>query len=266
MEYEKILESLRIEIESLNIASEIKSPLNKIEVVLRHLYEDFLDQKEDKIRLKVNEYISNRTKEILDGQTPIKFEENIPKLILQMVPFNAFKFESHINEIEVYSININDLRFKPVYITQWDNRVTPEGLLTFSTNYGYTQIFRSGIVEAVDKGMLSFSTNIPSGAFEKEILQSLEEYQKLIQQTGITGKWLLKVQLEGIQGFKLVTENAFTQYNNGLIVDRLVLPEILLEDINDNIEQRIKPAFDYLWRAFGYTRSLNYENGAFLRR
>ena len=50
--------------------------------------------------------------------------------------------------------------------------------------------------------------------------------------------------------------------SSGHPIDRndLIVPEIILEDFDAEIDKQMKPIFDAVWNACGYPKSMNYNN------
>ncbi len=48
-------------------------------------------------------------------------------------------------------------------------------------------------------------------------------------------------------------------FNDPMDRDRLLLPEVLLEDYRVDLSGALKPAFDSVWMAAGWPRSANYD-------
>ncbi|OAS85114.1 hypothetical protein [Metabacillus litoralis] len=265
MDYKKVLEELRVELNGLEENEQIKSPLLKVEQVLSQLYSDILDKEEDEIRLRINDYIEKRRKEIPINKVPVNLEDEAT-LLIHIIPFNSFKHEASKPNINLDLQNRNNYELSPLYCGGWNPGVNENGLFSYASQYGYLEIETSGIVEFVDQGMLSHNP-IASGVFEKTILEGLERAQGILKQTDVEGKLLISISLLGIKGFTLPARDNLGFTSNSAPFERedLHLPQITLDSINDSIEAAIKPAFDQLWRAFGYSFSHNYRDGEFVR-
>jgi hypothetical protein len=261
MDYKKILNHLKTEIEELEIKEEVKSSLVKIESVLSHLYRDIIEQEEEKVRQRVVNYVKDRSESIKNGEMPINMKAN-SRLVVQVVPVESFKFESHS---PVYDVNPLKAENKPLYsFSGWNHRNTRDGILAFSDLESYSEIKSNGVMELVDSYMLDGEGNIPSGIFEKEIFESVKRCVSLLQKLDIEGKIFLRIELQGVKNFNLATSNnLFSRNQVKLDEENLHLPDILLDNASDDIDAKIKPSFDYLWRRFGYKESINFENGKF---
>ena len=46
------------------------------------------------------------------------------------------------------------------------------------------------------------------------------------------------------------------------LIDRndLLIPDVLIENFDNDLIQKLKPLFDIVWNSCGYPRSLNYDN------
>lgn len=48
-------------------------------------------------------------------------------------------------------------------------------------------------------------------------------------------------------------------YSTAIDRDLLLLPDVLIEDYKNDVPKALRPAFDALWNAAGWPRSMNYD-------
>jgi hypothetical protein len=67
--------------------------------------------------------------------------------------------------------------------------------------------------------------------------------------------------LIGISGYTMHRNSRFLHWDGGHPIDRdaLIIPEIMIEDFDCNPGKVMKPAFDAIWNAAGWPRSINYD-------
>ena len=77
---------------------------------------------------------------------------------------------------------------RPIRATGWNSRINFEGLVLFTGNgspsYSYVQLYRNGIIEAVNISILSSNSvkkYIPSLAYEEALIESLNNYLEALR-------------------------------------------------------------------------------------
>lgn len=159
------------------------------------------------------------------------------------------------------------------------NRTSPnlDGVSAFANSHDkktcltYLQVFRSGCVEAVDAWMLPPDEHtpekdwIPSRAVEDKLIQFVGEALPHLQSLGVTGPTFACFSLVSVRGYTLAVSEQLRRWDAGLKLrpEALHLPEVLLDTHStQDLHTILRPAFDVMWNAFGWDRSMNYdENG-----
>ncbi len=144
------------------------------------------------------------------------------KLVLHLIPLQSFEpgglFDlSNLQE---------DFELQPLYARGSSCRHNFDGVSKTATSphvgtYGYLQIFRNGILETVDTGLLS--------------VRDGKKYEARYYRSDISDARIDR--------------------------DELVLPEIAVTDFTVNPFELLKPIFDIVWNAAGWPESHNYSNG-----
>ena len=136
----------------------------------------------------------------------------------------------------------------------------------------YVQFFRSGIVEAVDTGMLRSreqKNEIRTLNVETEIFEHLPGYLRLLKELGVDAPFAIMLSLLHVRGFTHAGRKTqfATATNSVPVFDRDVvrLPEIVLEgeDLEKPIQSLLEPLMHALWQAGGWTACPRYENGSY---
>jgi len=69
------------------------------------------------------------------------------------------------------------------------------------------------------------------------------------------------ISLLNVKGYILAVGKYDRFYDRSFILQRddLLLPELIIEDYPEDVSSILKPLFDSLWNAFGWQRSLHYD-------
>jgi len=221
----------------------------------------------DTIGQKAKNFRMERISQIASDEVPVPFIKDTPKIILHIVPYISF-------DINIFN-NMKDMReyvekyLIPIYTENKQINYNLEGIYSYDNCNGvirtYTQLFRNGIIEAVDTYYLNNDQKILNKSYEKEILSILPNYFNFYKSVGIQAPYFLMLTLTGLCDYNLMSENEIYRYHYhkhfiSLSRDILILPEIIVEDLNIEPEIIIKPIFDMVWNAFGCSHSLNYND------
>ena len=128
-------------------------------------------------------------------------------------------------------------------------------------NYGYTQIFRNGALEATKAKIIRERDGrrfIPGLPLERYIFEVFSQYIIGLRDIGVPPPLIIRLTFEGVLGVNyVVRHNIFDEDDPPLPEDILVLPECILEDYGEDIDHHraVRPAFDALWNSIGYSRS-----------
>jgi hypothetical protein len=131
---------------------------------------------------------------------------------------------------------------------------------------GYTQLYRSGVIEAVSGGIVAKTykerTVIPSVAFERYILQYLPICLRTLQQIGATAPVLIALTLTKTHGLIMGTDAERLEFDLSYPIEQnsVILPETLIEDLSMPVAKILRPLFDLVWNACGYPRSENFDS------
>ena len=211
---------------------------------------------------RVREFRSDRIKQILNGDTPAPMES--PRcLLLQIVPLEAI--------VSPFQLSLDDV-FAQHRCGKWfpmgepfsGYRINLDGLLTYSTLgesqfcQTYLQVFRNGIVEAVDLEAMephSMKPNGPSLVNDKMLVHRVvvttknvfEAYESL----GVSPPLIVSVSLVGVRDLCLPREKIQSRLPLRFDRDQVLLPEVQIEDYGTPVHELLRPVFDLLWNAAG---------------
>ena len=221
---------------------------------------------------RLRKFRIDRISRILAGETPIPFYDNA-KIVLHLIPLISF------NPAQSYSlgdITSHPDRLPPIYCSSWSSRHNLDGFLTYGKDqtgksYSYVQLFRNGIIEAVEGLLLephNGELSIPSIAYEEELSKSLSVYLSILRTLCVTLPVLIFLGLLQVKGYSMAVGSRFPTADR-ICIDRdiLLLPEIVLDSYEVRAEKVLRPSFDSVWNACGFSRSFNYnDNGEWASR
>jgi hypothetical protein len=218
---------------------------------------------------RMRDFRAETLAKIVAKETPVPLNDG-PKMVLQVVPFGAFEPSTRFDISSLVQSYKSGKGTLPLPLTGlfsgW--RYNFDGLLTYDDRGSYSQTFVSGIVEAVDSFVLGDQADdpdgdkvIPSLRFEETILEALPKYSCIQERLGVEPPVFVMLSLLGVKGrFMQVDTPDFSGVKDVQIDrDALLIPEIMVESFEYSPEEVLRPAFDAVWRAAGWERSMNYD-------
>jgi hypothetical protein len=211
---------------------------------------------------------------IIAAETPVKLKAP-PFAVLHLIPASAFDPSSrpYISELAGKAD-----RLRPVMVGGGFHgpRYNFDGLLTHDASQGvansYAQLFRSGTIEVVLADLNDADPSnqklLPMAWLEQQFIDALPIYLRAQQDLSVELPVFLAFSLIGVSGYVLsVAERLRRQSYSQTSIDRdaLLVPEIALEDLGQNPELVLKPAFDAIWNAAGWPRAMHYDNDGVYR-
>jgi hypothetical protein len=191
---------------------------------------------------------------------PIRIEHE-GRLILHIVPFSAFGYGQ---ALDVKLIHNDHISFLPIASEGMTPRFNFDGFINFRGGekcYGYTQIFRNGIIEATKGSLVSdrqgYKT-ISGLKLGNNIFEVLPGYIDGLKKLDIPPPIVVMVSLQEVYGAYLHAGKQYhDKYPYKFNSSELLLPEITLEDYGSeqDYQKAMRPAFDALWNAAGYAFS-----------
>lgn len=195
------------------------------------------------------------------NEGPIKIESG-GRLLLHVIPFSAFSYSHSLDVKEIFK---HKSLFRPIFAVGYSERFNFDGFVVFRGGekcYGYTQIFRNGIIEATKAGLLKeYKGNwvIPSLDFDKCIFEVLPDYLEGLKMLNVPPPFVIMISLQEIYGALLGVGTSILDFDSPIKFthSELLLPEIILDDYGslENYQKSMRPAFDALWNAAGYAAS-----------
>ncbi len=213
---------------------------------------------------KLRQFRTERLGRIIANDTPVPLEEKA-KVVLHILPLSAFDPSGGIRPA---GSNGPIELWEPLAAHGYNRiRHNFDGLFNDSTPTGravsYLLLFRNGCIETVTTaltGEWQGRNQLDSQAYETQILEAIYRLRKLQSHFGIEPPHLLLLSLVGVKGYELSVHHRLRRFDRSPIDrDLLAAPEILVEMPDYNPAAVMRPAFDSVWNAAGWERSLNYD-------
>lgn len=227
---------------------------------------------------RIKDFRTNRILNVKSGEDSFTTIEK-PFLALHFIPLSAFNTSVRLNADQLVAVKNSEIKpsLSPLYAGGWSHRINLLGVLAYSspgndkTITTYTQLYREGIIEAVDKEILSDRGEkklLPMYALEKEIMQFVNNNLKLITSLEFQPPFYIFLTLANILSYSVaIPDKLWGTDAEAITVNDLLLPEVIIDTASDDIEQKFRPIFDMIWNAAGVSRSLNFdENDKFIKR
>lgn len=183
------------------------------------------------------------------------------RLILHVVPLSAFGPASDIDLERAYKLHS---LFRPLGVLDMSPRFNFDGFINVRGGaqcHGYTQIFRRGIIEATKSDILrehNGNWRLPAKTLGDHILGYLPDYLEGMKQLEVPPPLVVMISLESVGGSRLSLDNWHDSFDEPPPFDRndMLLPEITISDYDtiQNYHRLMRPAFDALWNAAGFSR------------
>lgn len=187
------------------------------------------------------------------------------KLVLHLLPLSAFTESTYLSFDKDNRIIFSSL--VPLGRSGWNHKYNLDGFMTYSGNedaacsYSYTQLFRNGIIEATSSlGFLSDEKNkILSPAYEQDFIKGTRAYLKIFNKLEIKPPIYFFISFLGIKEYVFNIGPNYRSSKRKSDRDNLILPEGIITNLDEEPHKFFQPFFDMIWNAYGYRKSLNYD-------
>jgi hypothetical protein len=209
---------------------------------------------------RVRRFRDQRIETVISGRGQRALAAN-GRLFLHIVPLSAVSSSSQIDLDAALRLH---QAFRPLGTMGMTPRFNFEGFINErggELNHGYTQIFRNGALEATLGNLLRVRNghpHIPGLAVERYFFEVFESYINGVRDLGVAAPLVVMVTLEGVEGaVYAVSNNPFDEPVPLLDRSTMYLPEGVVNEYSTTVSyhRAIRPAFDALWNAIGYSAS-----------
>jgi len=215
---------------------------------------------------RIRSFREQRIASIVAGETPVPLLNN-PKLILHLIPASAFS--------DGPACDLGRVERDPVHgVRMYDelgmsHRYNADGMLVYSVpsedklHGSYAQFFRNGVVEWVKAWSIKPRDGhlyLPTG-YEKLVVKTAGTCARIFRTLEVAVPVIALLTITGAKGY-IIFWDRLDFHNHTLDKDVLLVPDVMMEDLDVPPEEFMRPAFDIVWNGCGYARSMNYdENG-----
>jgi hypothetical protein len=211
---------------------------------------------------RIRAFRADRIIALSNNDTPIPFV-NDPKIVLHCIPVESFAGQP---QYDVLPFKQNPLLLRPMGSTSFDRRLNLEGIVIFgggSPACTYTQLYRTGVIEAVQGSVLASEykgkTLIPSVAYERYVLNYLPDCFRALQQIGANVPVAVALTLIGTRGLEMAVDRFDFEVAYPIKENMLILPEVIVQEFSTPHGKILKPMFDLVWNACGLANSRNFD-------
>jgi len=217
---------------------------------------------------KIRIFREERISKIFSNETPLPFND-VAKIVFHLVPITSLNSDKRY---DLKKISITPSKLPPLNNNGFTHKYDLEGFLTYSNDEmgktnSYVKLYNNGILEAVEGKYLNPKQNngqllVRGSAYENALIKSLSIYLSALKVLGVEFPIFILLTLVGVRGYSMsVGEKIFNiQENIGINRDNLFIPEVIIENYPIAPEEVLKPCFDALWNAFGFSGSPNYDD------
>jgi len=218
--------------------------------------------------------------------------DNNAKTVIQLIPIDAFDHGRRYDNIdETIKFLYHDngalkpmFRYKsgdpPLFLGFNDDiklKINPEGIRKYSNfqcydadgrpyreEYTYVQLFKNGIIEAVEQRELNSikDTKVLFEEYFQGLIDSLSNYLEALKILDVAVPVYFFLTLLGVKDYRLYL--GFREFEQKIGRDILAIPENIIrgdfiEKLDDKPEHILKTYFDFIWNACGYPRCFYYD-------
>ncbi len=252
-----------------NRGSNGKRPLDASELRMAFIGSEIRAERMRRFRLE-------RLSMLLSNEAPVVVDRVAKTVVLALHVISATAFESGTapsleqihNKWDFLDLtrrwgNANSYNFDGFLVFPAVNKDQP-----FTGYSRYMQLFRTGIVESIQTYTVGDPPFVYGGDFEAELVKQLGLILMMLKWLDVDLPFTVMVSLLNTQAVQIISypnRHFYSQGNKPIDRDKLLLPEILIEDYDQAPELVLRPVFDIMWNAAGWAGSINYsEKGEWL--
>lgn len=222
----------------------------------------------DRIRI----FRKNRIFELKANNGPVKLKSSDSFIAVHIIPLSGVIDENKLTSKQLLELKEHKIDFRPLYSSGWNTRINLDGVCAYSPGDGfsssYSQIFRNGTIEGFNSLMIAHGADtriIPMIAIERELIKFIQNNLDILKKLEIEPPYFIFISLIGVKGFLIKTGNWLLD-SEEIGEEDICLPEVILNDFEDDVPKTLRPAFDMVWNASGNSRSYGYDdNGELIK-
>lgn len=214
---------------------------------------------------RLRQFRRERISNLLDGNTPFQMPPQGINGVLHILPIGMFRSDSTIT----IPRNLAKLSVFPLGAGGCNFRHNFDGYATYSPSRGegvesYVQFFRNGALEAAVSWVFDIDPDngtkwLELPYLESVIVQRLPSYLEAMEHLGVQPPLLVGLSLLETKGSLIRSSHHRMSRSEPIDQSRLVVPEVMFDSYTVGIASTLRPVFDALWNAGGYSGSPNYD-------
>jgi len=221
---------------------------------------------------RIKNFRLERLRKIADGHGPAVLV-GAGLLVVHLVPLSAFGQAVPIELERAFSVR---QRFRPLAATGSTPRYNLDGLINVRGGrecYGYTQVFRNGIIEATCANILGDADGfkiVRAGTQSTifDIVEAIPEYFEGLRDLDVPAPVVLMISYQGIGEARLAPSRpSGWEYDLEEISpfprdEHLLLPEVIVDDYGSRSDYvtALRPILDAMWNAAGFSKCTYYDD------
>ncbi len=217
--------------------------------ILKESAENFRQQRIDKVR-------SSKAFPILETSFPF---------FIQIIPF-TFQDEQLLDLSNADNMGLTS-KMKPMYCSSWDKMFNIDGYATFGIKpqerqkiISYDQLFRNGIYEAYTGQLIERYTanngqvinRIAGMQFIKTVVDKINDGFNILKTFEIEAPFIICISLHETRTAVIYDAN---NWSRPIMSNDIYFPPLFLQSTEIDLYKILKPNFDILWQAAGYSQS-----------
>ena len=218
------------------------------------------------LRVKISDFRNTRISEIVAGDTPVELFCNKESfLVFHIIPLESFEMKKRHN----FNDLMEDLSsLKPIHSSGYNHKRNFDGILTYTPfelkpqAYTYLQLRTNGILEAVNTSVLSRKQNdrnyaIPATAIRNELNDLIKRCLYIYKKYEIQPPFFLLLSFIGVRNYLLFLDPSRFMWTSQHPIDRdnLIMPEVMIEDYDVDVNSHLQEIFNLLWNAVGLEKA-----------
>jgi hypothetical protein len=238
---------------------------------------------------RIRAFRAERLSRVVSGETPIPIE-GTGRVVLHVVPISAFDSPASVVDLDIQRPPLSERVLLPISIVnelELDEFLLSRdpGILRRRYNFdgvfcdarlgapgenpkGYAQLFRTGVIEAVDNNAFFEEegvSRIDGKKLDEGLIKAVQRYFRLLRELGVEPPIFLLLSLVGVSDYTMLQKDMPQHCYSALRpVDRddLVVPEVMVESLEQDLhalQRRMRPLLDAVWNAVGLPRSPRYD-------
>jgi hypothetical protein len=222
---------------------------------------------------RIRDFRTERLGRIVAGETPVALRQNGARVVVHLVPVEAFTTAPTINLEGAEGSGL----FQPLFsdLGGTYSRWNIDGKATYDLDQEdgatqYSQLFRNGIFEGVDTWLMEHREHrqvagrvAEGNVIETYLASRLANPLQVMRRIGASTPIVVLVSIIGARDFVVLSgSNAYYGGRRPMPrIDRdmLLFPDVIVETFEANLPRLMRPVVDAMWQAGGWPGSSRYD-------